>query len=55
MCGKGDVTGYSGFAIWQGRMMLPLCMGCRSKKLDPVLVGTTSQVVKECELHWWTY
>ena len=46
-CGKGDVTGYSGFEISQGRIMLPLCMGCRSKKLSPVLVGTTNQVEKE--------
>ena len=30
--------------------MLPLCMGCSSKKLAPVLVGTTSQVDKEREL-----
>ena len=49
-CGKGDVTGYSGFEISRGRLMLPLCMGCRSRKVAPVFVGTTNQVGKEREL-----
>ena len=34
-CGKGDITGYSGFGISQGKIMLPLCMGCRGKKVSP--------------------
>ena len=34
-CGKGDITGYSGFEISQGKIMLPLCMGCRGKKVSP--------------------
>ena len=49
-CGKGDVTGYSGFEFSQGQLMLPLCMGCRSRKVIQVLVGTTNQVEKEREL-----
>eukprot|EP00966_Prymnesium_polylepis_P248824 5753133-Prymnesium_polylepis.1 len=49
-CGKGDITGYSGFVLLQGQLMLPMCMGCRSKKVKPILVGSTSQVEKEREL-----
>ena len=48
-CGKGDVTGYGGFAMSEGRMVLPMCTGCRSKKFEPILVGTTSQVEKKRE------
>ena len=46
-CGQGDVTGYSGFAMIKGQMVLPLCMGCRNKKLKPKLIGTVNQVEKE--------
>lgn len=53
-CGRGDVTGYSGFAFSKGQMMLPTCMTCMAKwqasgdkKLAPILVGTTNQVDKE--------
>ena len=41
-CGKGDVTGYSGFAVSEGQMMLPECTSCRAKSLKPLLVGTVN-------------
>ena len=48
-CGGGDVTGYSGFAQQGGRMVLPMCLACKDKELDPILIGTANQVQKEQE------
>ena len=47
-CGGGDISGYSGFALSKGQMVLPMCVCCRREN-EPVLVGTTKQVDKERE------
>ena len=46
-CGRGDVSGYSGFASKEGRLLLPLCMDCSSKSVKPVTAGTTNTAEKE--------
>ena len=48
-CGGGDVSGYTGFAMKAGQMMLPICLGCQKQNKKSPLVGTAKQVEKERE------
>ena len=45
-CGRGDITGYSGFAMKEGKIVLPQCTDCKAQGRKLILVGTANQVEK---------